>query len=125
MTHLSELYKCRVCENVVEVVHQGVGTLVCCDESMLLLEEHQANIDDAHYAHIEHLDEITKKIHFTHPMTKEHYLEFIEVVSNDGKYIKRKHLKIDEKPELTFKCECKEGFYVRVYCNIHGLMVTK
>ena len=39
MTQLMELYKCKVCENVVEVVHQGVGSLVCCDEQMKLIEE--------------------------------------------------------------------------------------
>lgn len=125
MTHLLELYKCKVCENIVEIVRQGLGSLVCCDEVMNLLDEKNPNSDDAHFAHIEKIDEITKKIHFNHPMTNEHYIEFIEVISLDKKYIKRKYLKIDEKPELVFKCDCKEGFYVRSYCNIHGLMVTK
>lgn len=125
MTKLSELYKCRVCENIVEVVREGAGTLVCCDEAMILLDEHVPSDDNPHFAHIEHLDEFTKKICFNHVMTPVHHLEFIEVISNDGKYIKRKFLKQDDVPELIFKCECKEGFYVRLHCNIDGAWVTK
>lgn len=124
MTHLIELYKCNICSNVVEVVHEGVGNLTCCDEAMKLLEENIPNKEDAHYAHICHIDEITKKIYFKHPMTQEHYIEFIEVISLDKKYIKRKHLKPNDAPELIFKCECKEGFYVRSYCNIHNINKT-
>jgi superoxide reductase len=125
MTQLMELYKCKVCENVVEVVHQGVGALVCCDEMMKLIEVNTPSKEDAHYAHIELIDELTKKIYFNHPMTFEHHIEFIEVISYDKKYVKRKHLNSDELPELTFKCECKEGFYVRLHCNIHGVWITK
>lgn len=125
MTKLAEIFKCGVCSNVVEITKEGVGALVCCDEAMKLLEEKFPSKEDAHYAHIEKIDDITKKIHFNHPMTKEHYIEFIEVISSDKKYIKRKHLKPDDKPELIFKCECREGFYVRNYCNIHLLNATK
>ena len=125
MTHLLELYKCKVCENVVEIAHCGIGNLVCCDESMKLMEEIVPNKDDAHFAHIEFLDEKTKKITYKHPMTKEHYIEFIEVISNDKKYVKRKHLKPDEPCELIFECNCNEGFYTRLYCNIHGVYTTK
>ena len=124
MTHLAELFKCHICGNIVEITHEGVGNLVCCDELMTLLEEKIPEVNDAHYAHIENIDEITKKIHFNHPMTNEHYIEFIEVISYDNKYLKRKHLKPNETAELIFKCECAEGFYVRNYCNIHNLNKT-
>ena len=125
MTHKLELYKCRVCENVVEVIHEGQGILTCCDESMRLLEEHRADEQNPHYGHLEHIDELTKKVTFTHVATAEHHIELIEAISNDGKYIKRKFLNEEEKPELVFKCECKEGFYIRLYCNIDGVWTSK
>lgn len=125
MTQLLELYKCRICENVVEIAHKGVGNLVCCDENMKLLDEFIPMPDNAHFAHIEHLDDITKKITFNHPMTHEHHIEFIEVISNDKKYVKRKVLNETEACELIFDCQCKEGFYVRLYCNLDGVWVTK
>jgi desulfoferrodoxin-like iron-binding protein len=34
-----QVYKCELCGNIVEVVHAGAGDLVCCGESMVLLEE--------------------------------------------------------------------------------------
>ena len=125
MTQLMELYKCKVCENVIEIVHQGAGTLVCCDEIMKLLEVKVPPKEDAHYAYIERLDELTKKIYFNHPMTPEHHIEFIEVISLDNKYIKRKYLKPNDVPELIFECHCTEGFQVRNYCNVHGVNMTK
>ena len=124
MTKLLELYKCDICNNIIEIAHEGIGEIVCCNKNMELLEEKTPNQEDAHFAHIENIDEITKKIYFNHPMNDEHYIEFIEVISLDNKYIKRKHLKPNETAQLSFKCECKEGFYVRNYCNIHGLNKT-
>jgi superoxide reductase len=39
MTKVGEIYKCEICGNVVEVLEDGVGTLVCCGEPMKLIEE--------------------------------------------------------------------------------------
>jgi superoxide reductase len=45
MTKLEQQYKCDVCGNIVEVLHAGQGTLVCCGKSMTLqLEESKENI---------------------------------------------------------------------------------
>lgn len=129
MTKRLELYKCKICTNVVEVEHQGIGTLVCCNEDMHLMEEFEASIENPHYAHIEKIGEFDGgeiiKIKFNHVMTPEHHLEFIEIISNDGKFIKRKFLEQTETPEMVIKCECKDGFYVRLYCNLDGVWVSK
>ena len=34
MTNILEIYKCEVCGNIVEVMHAGVGELVCCGQQM-------------------------------------------------------------------------------------------
>ena len=34
MAKLRGIYKCEICGNVVEVLHSGVGELVCCGEEM-------------------------------------------------------------------------------------------
>ena len=125
MTQRLELYKCRICQNLVEVINSGEGTLVCCDESMKHLEEHQADSANPHFAHLENIDEITKKIYFNHVSTPEHHFEFIEVISNDKKYVKRKFIEPLEANEITFKCDCSGGFYVRLHCNVDGAWVTK
>ena len=34
-----QIFKCNVCGNIVEVLHAGVGQLVCCGQPMELLTE--------------------------------------------------------------------------------------
>ena len=36
MTKIGEVYKCELCGNVVRVVEEGAGELVCCGEPMVL-----------------------------------------------------------------------------------------
>lgn len=35
-TKQEQIYKCQICTNVVKVIEEGVGMLVCCDEPMVL-----------------------------------------------------------------------------------------
>ena len=53
-----------------------------------------------------------------HPMTSEHYIEWIEVITEHRTY--RKNLEPGQAPEAEFFLEA-EQFEVRAYCNIHGL----
>ncbi|NCN86494.1 desulfoferrodoxin FeS4 iron-binding domain-containing protein [archaeon] len=39
MTNVKEIYKCNICGNVVEVLHEGKGQLVCCGEPMQVQEK--------------------------------------------------------------------------------------
>ena len=39
MTKRLQIYKCEVCGNIVEVLHEGVGELVCCNQPMKLMQE--------------------------------------------------------------------------------------
>jgi superoxide reductase len=39
MTEIGQVYRCNVCGNIVEVLHAGGGTLVCCGQPMELLIE--------------------------------------------------------------------------------------
>jgi len=39
VTQQKQVYKCNICGNIVEVLHAGAGTLVCCGQPMELLKE--------------------------------------------------------------------------------------
>ena len=39
MTKKLQVYKCEVCGNIVEVLHEGQGELVCCGRPMTLFKE--------------------------------------------------------------------------------------
>ena len=118
-----EIYKCNICGNVVEIVGEGQGQLVCCGENMELLNEKtQEEMKEKHLPVITIKDKyVTIKVgEIPHPMIPEHHINFIEAISLDGKYLKRKYLEIDEAPELGFYCN-SDKMKARELCNIHGL----
>jgi len=125
MTKKLEVYKCEICGNIIEMLHQGAGTLVCCGQEMKLMEEQTA--DQTLEKHVPVMEKIPSGITAVvgstlHPMEEKHYIEWIEVVTEKG--ASRKCLKLGDKPESLFKDV--EGLEkMREYCNIHGLWVHK
>ncbi|MBE7706906.1 MAG: desulfoferrodoxin [Cyanobacteria bacterium SIG30] len=127
MTHKLELYRCDICGNLIEVILPGAGALVCCEEEMeLLTPKTQDSGAEKHVPVIEHKDgEVTIRIGSEpHPMEKEHYIQFVEAIANDNKYLKRKYFEPNEEPVLKFKCECASGVSSREFCNVHGLWAS-
>lgn len=41
MTKVGQVYRCDLCGNVVQVVTEGGGTLVCCGQDMVVVEPEQ------------------------------------------------------------------------------------
>ena len=125
MTELRQIYRCNVCGNIVEVLHAGVGTLVCCGQPMELLTEKTEDVGlEKHVPVIEKTETgyLVKVGSIPHPMEEKHYIEWIELVT-DGKSC-RKFLKPYEKPEALFEVKA-EKVWAREYCNIHGLWKSK
>ena len=121
MTELNQIYKCNICGNIVEVLHTGVGQLVCCGQPMELRGEN--TVDAAIEKHVPVIEKTdggvkVKVGEVSHPMEEEHYIEWIEVLF-DGK-IYRKFLNPGDKPEAEFNITA-ERIEARAYCNIHGL----
>jgi superoxide reductase len=117
MANLKEVYKCDICGNIVEVTHSGGGVLVCCGEPMKLMKE---NADDK-AAKEKHVPVISGKVvkigSVEHPMTEEHYIEWIEATSEKGESAKIL-LKPGQKPQAEFSFKVKSA---KAYCNLHGL----
>lgn len=121
MTEQKQIYKCNVCGNIVEVLHSGVGQLVCCGQPMELLKEKSEEVGlEKHLPVIEREDKTVKvKVgSISHPMEEKHYIEWIELIA-DGK-VYRKFLNPGDKPEAEFEIEA-EKIESREYCNVHGL----
>lgn len=120
MTKRTELYKCDICGNIVEIMHTGAPALVCCDEKMKLLEENTVDAAlEKHVPVIEKIDGGYKIIvgEVEHPMTTEHFIEWIELIAGNKVYAQ--FLNPGEKPEALFKIDARE-VSARAYCNIHG-----
>jgi len=121
MTELKQIYKCNICGNIVEVIHAGVGQLVCCGQPMELLIEKTADVGLE--KHVPVIEKIGNKVKVKvggvpHPMEQKHYIEWIEIIA-DGKTCK-KLLTPGDKPEAEFEIAAKK-LEAREYCNIHGL----
>jgi superoxide reductase len=112
MTKRLQIYKCEVCGNIVEVLHEGAGELVCCNQPMKLMEEN--TVDAAKEKHVPVIEKTSDGIKVKigsvpHPMEEKHYIEWIQLIA-DGQ---------------TYREFLKPGrVNAREYCNIHGLWKT-
>jgi superoxide reductase len=121
MAQLHGIYKCEVCGNIVEVLHEGGGDLVCCGENMKLYEEKTA--DASTEKHVPVIEKTSNGYKVTvgstlHPMKEEHYIEWIELEADGVSY--RQFLKPGDDPVAEFCIEAKK-VTAREYCNVHGL----
>ena len=121
MTALLQVYKCELCGNIVEVIHDGRGQLVCCGKPMTHLKE--GDIDAALEKHVPVVEKIENGYKVTvgsiaHPMAEDHYIEWIELIADGIAY--REFLKPGDKPEATF-CIDAEKVSARELCNLHGV----
>jgi superoxide reductase len=116
-----QVFKCNVCGHMVEVIHEGAGTLTCCNQPMQLMEEN--TVDAALEKHVPVIEEtaggfLVKVGSVAHPMQDEHYIEWIELLADGKAY--RQFLAPGEKPEALFTIKAKD-VSAREYCNLHGL----
>ena len=121
MTQRLQIYKCEVCGNIVEILHEGAGELVCCGQPMKLLVAN--TVDAAKEKHVPVIEKtvtgVTVKVgSVAHPMEEKHYIEWIEIIADGKAY--RQFLKPGDAPEATFDIKATT-IEAREHCNIHGL----
>jgi len=125
MTERSQVWKCDVCGNIVEVLHAGVGALVCCGQPMVLLEAKRTEEGgyEKHLPVIERSgDTYSVKVgSVEHPMMEGHWIEWIALDTEDG--VLRKFLNPGEKPVAVFTTSGKV-LGARELCNLHGHWAT-
>ena len=127
MAKQNKIYRCEVCGNIVQVVHSGGGTLVCCGKDMIELEE--KNVDEGLEKHVPVLtvkgNIVTVKVgSIPHPMEDTHFIEFIQLLVDGNIYTQ--YLKPGDLPQAVFNLpEQYSEIYAIEYCNIHGLWSSK
>ena len=120
------IYKCLKCGNIVEVLHEGMGTLVCCGDEMAFMEAQTAETTQEKQKKKKkkvaggYLIKIGQMV--AHPMEEKHYIEWIELIADGRVY--RQELKPGDKPEAFFPLET-EHVWAREYCHIHLLSANK
>lgn len=115
------IYKCEICGNIVEVLHEGKGELVCCGQPMKQFKEN--TVDAAKEKHVPVIEKAeggfkVKVGSVPHPMEEKHYIEWIEVIADGKTY--RQFMKPGDAPEAFFMIDAV-SITAREYCNVHGL----
>ena len=117
---LLDVYKCKACDNIVEVVNAGGGTLSCCGQDMVHMTEN--TVDAAKEKHVPVIEKIdggfkVKVGSVAHPMEEKHYIQWIELLADGKSYTQ--FLKPGDVPEAVFLIDA-QSVSAREYCNIHG-----
>jgi len=114
-------YRCSICGNIIAMLYDGGGELVCCGQPMEALK---ANTTDA--AQEKHVPAVTRegnRLHVQigstiHPMTPEHFIMWISVVQENMRQL----VPLQPGPEQIADFTINDGpATVYEYCNIHGL----
>lgn len=116
-----EVYKCKICGNIVEVLYGAAGVLVCCGQPMELQTENTT--DAAKEKHVPVVEKIAGGYKVTvgstlHPMEEKHYIQWIELIADGKAY--RQFLQPGDQPSVVFNISA-EQVKAREYCNLHGL----
>lgn len=117
-------YKCNLCGNFITFLTEKTPvTPVCCGEPMT---EIKANTTDAAVEkHVPDVktdgSKVTIQVGTTaHPMTEEHYIQFIILETSDG--YQKKDLAPGDAPCAEFVlADGEKPVCAYAYCNLHGL----
>lgn len=146
-------YRCEKCGDMVVSVKAGAGKLSCCDHPMTKLVANSTDAAEEKHVPVSVVEGNKIKVNVgsvDHPMTEEHYIEWIALTVGDK--VEFEYLKPGMKPKAVFtydasdnqvivtgeddpevpNCEgqpCNfvynenpsEKVIVYAYCNLHGL----
>lgn len=117
------IYKCGTCGNIVQVLHGEKPPVMCCGEAMDRLVEN--TVDAALEKHVPVIEKtdggyLVKVGSVPHPMGNDHWIEWIELASEDNTFVQRQMLTPESAPEAEFKTDTAK-VVARAYCNLHSL----
>lgn len=116
-------YICEACGKIVAMINDTKVPTICCGASMKEI------VPAAKEAAVEkHIPVVTVEGNTVtavvgeviHPMTEEHYIEWVSMETKEGYQIK--DLKPGDVPKVVFTLtDTDEVVAVYAYCNLHGL----
>ena len=146
-------YHCEKCKNMILPVETGTETLSCCGQPMKKLIANSTDASEEKHVPVVVVEDLKIKVtvgSVDHPMTADHYIKWIALIS--GEKVELIYLKPGMKPkaiftynsienetiftgetdEVVLNCEgqpCNfvynenpvEKIVVYAYCNLHGL----
>lgn len=118
---IKKCLKCGAIVNVIEDCNCGDCGIMCCGEEMKILKPNTT--DAAVEKHIPKYEKVEDEIYVkvNHVMEKEHYIEWIAMVTDNTENIVKLY------PEQNAECRFKyvPGAKLYVFCNKHNLWSTE
>lgn len=118
-----KFYYCAHCGNIITFMENKGVPVMCCGEKM---QELKAGVTDAAaekhvpVVNVNNGEAVVEVGSVAHPMTEEHYIEWIVLETSCGTYIRR--LSPSDAPKAFFKLhENEKVTETYAYCNLHGL----
>lgn len=118
-----KFYRCKKCGQMVAMIKKKGCDVMCCGEPME--EIIPGTSDGATEKHVPVYEvngnRVTVQVGATlHPMTAEHYIEWIAIETKNGE--QRKELAPTDEPKAEFALvDGDEVVAVYAYCNLHSL----
>lgn len=121
-TEKLQIYKCKTCGNIVQVLIPAAGELVCCGQAMEVqkIQHDNSELGEKHAPKIEFRENEKFVQVMSHPMAIEHYIQFIEVYNKDKTCMQLKYFKPMDTPEMNIS-HLPDNVEAIENCNIHGL----
>ena len=118
-----KFYRCATCGQIIAIVKKTACPVMCCGKPME--EIIPGAVDAAVEKHVPVYEVEGNKVVVTvgsveHPMTEEHYIEWVSIQTKFGN--QRKALTPGNEPKVCFAvCDGDEVEAVYAFCNLHGL----
>ena len=118
-----KFYRCDICGNIIAKVYDSGVNPQCCGKDMKEIKPNTT--DGATEKHVPVFEIKGNMVHVKvgsdeHPMTDDHYIQWIAIETTTGN--QRKCLSPGDKPEACFAlCDGDKVLAVYEYCNLHGL----
>ena len=118
----SKIYYCRECGCILDPIGKECDDTTCCGKNMEELLP--GTSDGAKEKHVPKVSYDGKSVtvdvgEVSHPMTREHLIEWIYLKTDKGRYIR--YLTADEHPAFTFTLTDERPIEASAFCNKHGL----
>ena len=114
---------CRHCGNIIAFIKNTGVPVMCCGQKMEEIVPGSVDASQEKHVPVYTVENSTVSVKIgsvPHPMTEEHYIEWVSLQTRLGN--QRKELRPGDKPEVCFSvCPDDEVQAVYAYCNLHGL----
>lgn len=119
-----KFYRCKRCGQIVAMVNETGVPIICCGAEMqeITPKTRESGLTEKHLPDFKIVNRrLEVKIgEIPHPMTNDHYIEWIALVTNKGN--QRKCLKPGDAPYAAFMLDKDEEVKeIYEYCNLHSL----